>query len=73
MFTVLVQCPFCVVLLVSLLSTLVQDSPTPVEVRLFDFELHDDNILEDDIDYESNDEGNEGISEFITGKIPSAN
>ena len=38
----------CPVLLVSLLSTCAHDSPTPVEIRIFDFETDEQNNLTTD-------------------------
>ena len=49
------------ILLVSLFSTFAQDTPTPVEIRIFDFELNDVICLTSDVKLESDIEVDQGI------------
>ena len=58
----------CIVLLVSLLSTYVLDSPTPVEIRIFDFEIHDENCLMITTEIETNGEQDEDILNETSSK-----
>ena len=57
----------CVVLLVSLFSTFAQDTPTPVEIRIFDFELNDEISLTSDVELESGIEKDQGILTNFNG------
>ena len=58
----------CIVLLVSLLSTYVLDTPTPVEIRIFDFEVHDENNIMTGIEIETNSEQDEDILDVTSSK-----
>ena len=58
----------CIVLLVSLLSTYVLDSPTPVEIRIFDFEIHDENNFMSGTGIETNGEQDEDILDGTSSK-----
>ena len=60
----------CIVLLVSLLSTYVLDSPTPVEIRIFDFEIHDENNLIIATEIETTGEQDEDIQDGTSSKNP---
>ena len=58
----------CIVLLVSLLSTYVLDSSTPVEIRIFDFEIHDENNIMTGTEIETNSEQDEDILDGTSSK-----
>ena len=58
----------CVVLLVSLSSTYALETPTPVEIRIFDFELKDEISLTSDVEFELGIEKDQGILTNNDGK-----
>ena len=58
----------CVVLLVSLNSTYALEAPTPVEIRIFDFELKDEISLTSDVEIELGIEKDQGIFTNNDGK-----
>ena len=51
----------------SLFSTFAQDTPTPVEIRIFDFELNDEISLTSDVKLESDIEVDQGILTYFNG------
>ena len=51
----------------SLFSTFAQDTPTPVEIRIFDFELNDEISLTSDVKLESDIEVDQGILTNFSG------